>query len=184
MEKELSPCRVWLYARISGDYVGTMDSIKVCALQAHADGCTVVGSSTDEHGGWLLRPGYREMLRHIRKGEIDTVYICRMRHISRSEGHLFSFFRQLMKHRVKVVATEYNIEYRAANFKLGRKIDTYAARHQCAKPFGRRRTVPMAQYELWHSTSKHGNVISHRPLVRGIPLKPLHRMVNYESKNL
>ena len=137
MEKELSPCRVWLYARIPGDYVGTMDSIKVCALQAHADGCTVVGSSTDEHGGWLLRPGYREMLRHIRKGEIDTVYICRMRHISRSEGHLFSFFRQLMKHGVKVVATEYNIEYRAANFKLGRKIDTYAARHQCAKPFGR-----------------------------------------------
>lgn len=54
MEKELSPCRVWLYARIPGDYVGTMDSIKVCALQAHADGCTVVGSSTDEHGGWLL----------------------------------------------------------------------------------------------------------------------------------
>lgn len=96
MEKELSPCRVWLYARIPGDYVGTMDSIKVCALQAHADGCTVVGSSTDEHGGWLLRPGYREMLRHIRKGEIDTVYICRMRHISRSEGHLISFFRQLM----------------------------------------------------------------------------------------
>ena len=76
MEKELSPCRVWLYARIPGDYVGTMDSIKVCALQAHADGCTVVGSSTDEHGGWLLRPGYREMLRHIRKGEIDTVYIA------------------------------------------------------------------------------------------------------------
>lgn len=91
MEKELSSCRVWLYARIPGDYVGTMDSIKVCALQAHADGCTVVGSSTDEHGGWLLRPGYREMLRHIRKGEIDTVYICRMRHISRSEGHLISF---------------------------------------------------------------------------------------------
>lgn len=147
MEKEPIPCRVWLYARIPGDYVGTMDSIKVCALQAHADGCTVVGNSTDEHGGWLLRPGYREMLRHIRKGEIDTVYICRMRHISRSEGHLFSFFRQLMKHRVKVVATEYNIEYRAANFKLGRKIDTYAARHQCAKPFGRRRTVPQEQYE-------------------------------------
>lgn len=79
MEKELSPCRAWLYARIPGDYVGTMDSIKVCALQAHADGCTVVGSSTDEHGGWLLRPGYREMLRHIRKGEIDTVYICRIK---------------------------------------------------------------------------------------------------------
>lgn len=94
MDEQKRP-RAWVYARIPGDYVGTMDSIKVCALQAHADGCTVVGSSTDEHGGWLLRPGYREMLRHIRKGEIDTVYICRMRHISRSEGHLISFFRQL-----------------------------------------------------------------------------------------
>lgn len=74
MDEQKRP-RAWVYARIPGDYVGTMDSIKVCALQAHADGCTVVGSSTDEHGGWLLRPGYREMLRHIRKGEIDTVYL-------------------------------------------------------------------------------------------------------------
>lgn len=112
MEKELSPCRVWLYARIPGDYVGTMDSIKVCALQAHADGCTVVGSSTDEHGGWLLRPGYREMLRHIRKGEIDTVYICRMRHISRSEGHLFSFFRQLMLPRCRKNYGKQNLPHR------------------------------------------------------------------------
>lgn len=65
-----------------------MDSIKVCALQAHADGCTVVGSSTDEHGGWLLRPGYREMLRHIRKGEIDTVYIGEIR-----EGDEYTGYR-------------------------------------------------------------------------------------------
>lgn len=146
MDEQKHP-RAWIYARIPGDYDGTMNSYKVCSMQALHDGCDIVGGSTDEHSGWLLRPGYREMLRHIRKDEIDTVYICRMRHISCSEGHLFSFFRQLMKHGTKVVATEYNIEYRAANFKLGRKIDAYAARHQCAKPFGRRRTVLQEQYE-------------------------------------
>lgn len=27
MEKELSPCRVWLYARIPGDYVGTIPKV-------------------------------------------------------------------------------------------------------------------------------------------------------------
>ena len=147
MEKELSPCRVWLYARIPGDYVGTMDSIKVCALQAHADGCTVVGSSTDAHGGWLLRPGYRKCCGISAKAKSTLCISAGCAISAAAKGTSFSFFRQLMKHGVKVVATEYNIEYRAANFKLGRKIDTYAARHQCAKPFGRRRTVPQEQYE-------------------------------------
>lgn len=156
MEKEIDPRRVWLYARIPGDYAGTMNSIQVCAFQAEADGCTVVGSSTDEHRGWLLRPGYKEMMRHVRKDEIDAIYICRMRQISRHERQLFSFFRQLMKHGVKVVATEYDIECRAANFQLGKRIHAYAARHRYAKPFGRRRTVPQEQYEqarhLMHQT--------------------------------
>lgn len=135
MEKELSPCRVWLYARISGDYVGTMDSIKVCALQAHADGCTVVGSSTDEHGGWLLRPGYREMLRHIRKGEIDTVYICRMRQISGKERHLYSFFKRLMQRGVQVTATEYSLRDRVNMFRLARRIERYATRKGLQLPW-------------------------------------------------
>ena len=34
MEKEIDPRRVWLYARIPGDYAGTMNSIQVCAFQA------------------------------------------------------------------------------------------------------------------------------------------------------
>ena len=135
MEKELSPCRVWLYARIPGDYVGTMDSIKVCALQAHADGCTVVGSSTDEHGGWLLRPGYREMLRHIRKGEIDTVYICRMSQISGTERHLISFFRRLMRYKVNVIATEYALNLKVPAYHMGTIIDEICARKGWERPW-------------------------------------------------
>ena len=146
MDEQKKPL-VWVYARIPGDYVGTMNSIRVCTLQAQADGCDVIGSSTDTHRGWLLRPGYKAMMRHVRKGEIDSIYICRMRQISSSERHLMSFFRQLMKHGVKIFSTEYNIEYRASNLKLGRKVDAYAAKHKYARPFGKRRTVPQEQYE-------------------------------------
>ena len=157
-------CRVWLYARIPGDYVGTMNSIKVCAIQAEADGCEIVGSSTDLRSGWLLRPGYREMLRRVRMGEIDAVYFCRMRHISRRERHLFSFFRQLMKYEVKAAATEYDIAYRVSNFKLGRKIEAYAAKHGMTSPYLRRGTVPQEQYQQ----ARHFAVMTaNRPLVRG-----------------
>ena len=59
MDEQKKP-RAWVYARIPGDYDGTMNSFKVCSMQALRDGCDIVGGSTDEHGGWLLRPGYRE----------------------------------------------------------------------------------------------------------------------------
>ena len=144
MDEQKRP-RAWVYARIPGDYDGTMNSYKVCSMQALHDGCDIVGGSIDERGGWLLRPGYRDMLRQIKAGKVDRVYICRMRQVSGKERHLYSFFKRLMQHGVQVMG---------------------------------------GVLCLWHSTSKHGNVISHRPLVRGIPLKPLHRMVNYESKNL
>lgn len=140
-------CRVWLYARIPGDYVGTMNSIKVCAIQAEADGCEIVGSSTDSHGGLLPRPGYREMMRRVRKGEVDAIYFCRLRHISRRERRLFSFFRQLMKHGVKAAATEYDLAYRASNFKFGRKLEAYSAKRGLPIPYLRRGTVPQEQYQ-------------------------------------
>ena len=57
MDEQKKP-RAWVYARIPGDYDGTMNSFKVCSMQALRDGCDIVGGSTDEHGGWLLRPGY------------------------------------------------------------------------------------------------------------------------------
>ena len=78
MDEQKRP-RAWVYARIPGDYDGTMNSYKICSMQALHDGCDIVGGSIDERGGWLLRPGYRDMLRQIKAGKVDRVYICRMR---------------------------------------------------------------------------------------------------------
>lgn len=94
MDEQKRP-RAWVYARIPGDYDGTMNSYKVCSMQALHDGCDIVGGSIDERGGWLLRPGYRDMLRQIRAGKVDRVYICRMRQVSGKERHLYSFFKRL-----------------------------------------------------------------------------------------
>ena len=73
MDEQKRP-RAWVYARIPGDYDGTMNSYKVCSMQALHDGCDIVGGSIDERGGWLLRPGYRDMMQQI-KGEKLTAFI-------------------------------------------------------------------------------------------------------------
>ena len=55
--------RVWLYARIPGNDGETLRCIRECAAKAEQDNCKIVGTSADERYGWLLGPGYREMMR-------------------------------------------------------------------------------------------------------------------------
>lgn len=108
---------------------------KVCSMQALHDGCDIVGGSIDERGGWLLRPGYRDMLRQIKAGTVDRVYICRMRQVSGKERHLYSFFKRLMQHGVQVTATEYSLRDRVNMFRLARRIERYATRKGLQLPW-------------------------------------------------
>lgn len=55
MDEQKRP-RAWVYARIPGDYDGTMNSYKVCSMQALHDGCDIVGGSIDERGGCCCVP--------------------------------------------------------------------------------------------------------------------------------
>jgi len=89
----------------------------------------------DERGGWLLRPGYRDMMRHIKGGKVDRVYICRMRQISGKERHLYSFFKRLMQRGVQVTATEYSLRDRVNMFRLARRIERYATRKGLQLPW-------------------------------------------------
>lgn len=127
--------RAWLYARIPGNDVETLRCIRECAAKAQRDGCEVVSTSTDERTGWLLRHGYRVMMRQVKAGEIDCIYICRMRQISGKERHLFGFFQQVMQHGVKVVTLEYSLRDRLHEYRLGMKIENYAARHKLPFPW-------------------------------------------------
>lgn len=101
-------------------------------MQALHDSCDIVGGSIDERGGWLLRPGYRDMMQQIKGGKVDRVYICRMRQISGKERHLYSFFKRLMQRGVQVTATEYSLRDRVNMFRLARRIERYATRKGCS----------------------------------------------------
>lgn len=127
--------RAWVYARIPGDYDGTMNSYKVCSMQALHDGCDIVGGSIDERGGWLLRPGYRDMMQQIKGGKVDRVYICRMRQISGKERYLYAFFKCAMKHHVKVRTLEYSLSDRLQQYRLRKRIEAYARRTGAPLPW-------------------------------------------------
>lgn len=134
MDEQKRP-RAWVYARIPGDYDGTMNSYKVCSMQALHDGCDIVGGSIDERGGWLLRPGYRDMMQQIKGGKVDRVYICRMRQISGKERYLYAFFKCAMKHPVKVRTLEYSLPDRLQQYRLGKRIEAYARRTGAPLPW-------------------------------------------------
>lgn len=104
-------------------------------MQALHDGCDIVGGSIDERGGWLLRPGYRDMMQQIKGGKVDRVYICRMRQISGKERHLYSFFKRLMQRSIQVTATEYSLRDRVNMFRLARRVERYATRKGLQLPW-------------------------------------------------
>ena len=127
--------RAWLYARIPGNDGETLRCIRECAAKAQQDNCKIVGTSADERYGWLLRPGYRDMMQQIKGGKVDRVYICRMRQISGKERHLYSFFKRLMQHGVQVTATEYSLRDRVNMFRLARRVERYATRKGLQLPW-------------------------------------------------
>ena len=127
--------RAWLYARIPCNDVETLRCIRECAAKAQQDNCNIVGTSADERYGWLLRPGYRDMMQQIKGGKVDRVYICRMRQISGKERHLYSFFKRLMQRGVQVTATEYSLRDRVNMFRLARRIERYATRKGLQLPW-------------------------------------------------
>ena len=127
--------RAWVYARIPGDCAATRASYDACCRQAGDDGCTVVGGSTDYKGHGPLRDGYQSMLRSIRDGKVNCVYVCRMRQISGKERHLYSFFKRLMQRGVQVTATEYSLRDRVNMFRLARRIERYATRKGLQLPW-------------------------------------------------
>lgn len=127
--------RAWVYARIPGDCAAIRASYDACCRQAGDDGCTVVGGSIDYKGHGPLRDGYQSMLRSIRDGKVNCVYVCRMRQISGKERHLYSFFKRLMQRGVQVTATEYSLRDRVNMFRLARRIERYATRKGLQLPW-------------------------------------------------
>ena len=135
MTNQAKAFRAWVYARIPGDCAATRASYDACSRQACDDGCTVIGGSIDCVGHGPLRSGYRDMVRHIKDGRVDCVYVCRMRQISGKERYLYAFFKCAMKHHVKVRTLEYSLPDRLQQYRLGKRIEEYARRTGAPLPW-------------------------------------------------
>ena len=94
--------RAWIYARVPDNLPETQASFNACCQQATRDGCCIVGGGMDLTCTHTMRRGYRDMLQQIKAGNVDRVYICRMREIGGNEHQLFGFFKCAMDHGVKV----------------------------------------------------------------------------------
>lgn len=127
--------RALVYACIPGDCATTRTSYDACCRQAGDDGCTVVGGSIDYKGHGPLCDGYQSMLRNIRDGKVNCVYVCRMRQISGKERYLYAFFKCAMKHHVKVRTLEYSLPDRLQQYRLGKRIEAYARRTGAPLPW-------------------------------------------------
>ena len=82
-----------------------------------------------------LAPYEPEMLRSIRDGKVNCVYVCRMRQISGKERYLYAFFKCAMKHYVKVRTLEYSLPDRLQQYRLGKRIEAYARRTGAPLPW-------------------------------------------------
>ena len=75
------------------------------------------------------------MLRSIRDGKVNYVYVCRMRQISGKERYLYAFFKCAMKHHVKVRTLEYSLPDRLQQYRLEKRIEAYARRTGAPLPW-------------------------------------------------
>lgn len=75
------------------------------------------------------------MLRQIKAGKVDRVYICRMRQISGWGAPLVLFFQAAYAAWVQVTATEYSLRDRVNMFRLARRVERYATRKGLRLPW-------------------------------------------------
>lgn len=118
--------RAWVYARIPFYKRETEKQLQRLMEKAQDNDCLVVGYSLDVHRGWIRRPGLWKMRRHIRRGEVDRLYIDSIGVISHRWCHLISFFKEMTDCGVIVQTSRYNLRYVANCRGIGHGIESRA----------------------------------------------------------
>lgn len=135
MKDSSQSLRAWLYARIPYDFVGTQRQLDFLRLRASLDNTEIVGSSSDIHEGILHRSGYRKMMRQVKSGNVDVIYISHVGAISHQDRLLTKFFKQLTVRGVSIKATDESIAWHAELYRYGRRVRQFAARKKLPIPW-------------------------------------------------
>ena len=111
-ENTLYHPRAWLYARGDSTSPALQDRLDELGQAARMQGYEIVGQSSDaRHRINLCRPGRDLLLREVRKGKVDDIFITRLSQLSRKVCRLRRILRLLHRKRVRLHTTESDLRY-------------------------------------------------------------------------
>ena len=112
--------RAWLYARGDSGRPALQDRLDELSRAARMQGYEVVGQSSDVwHRINLCRPGRDLLLREVRKGKVDDIFITRLSQLSRKARRLRRILRLLHRKRVRLHTKESDLRYDLYRHGLG-----------------------------------------------------------------
>ena len=104
--------RAWVYARGDSGSPVLQDRLDELGRIAQMQGYEIVGQSSDARHRLLLRhPGRAGLLRAVRRGQVDDVFVTRLSQLSRKAGRLRCILRLLHRKRVRLHTTESDLRY-------------------------------------------------------------------------
>lgn len=104
--------RAWVYARGIGGSPALHERFDALRRSALREGYEIVGQSSDTRQRIAVRhPGRAALLRAVRKGLVDDVFVTRLSQFSRKRSRLRRILVQLQRKGVCVHTTEIDLRY-------------------------------------------------------------------------
>lgn len=104
--------RAWVYARGDSGSPVLQDRLDELGRIAQMQGYEIVGQSSDARHRLLPRyPGRAGLLRAVRRGQVDDVFITRLSQLSHKACCLRRILRLLRRKRVHLHTTESDLRY-------------------------------------------------------------------------
>ena len=102
--------RVWIYSRLSNDDDPEQNSLtnqeRICREHAKQNGCTVVGSSSDDNisGMTFPRPGLRKLSEAAENGSIEAILVKDLSRLGRHKTQTALFIEYLRERNIAVIS--------------------------------------------------------------------------------
>ena len=104
--------RAWVYARGIGGSPALQERFDALRRSALREGYEIVGQSSDTRQRFAVwHPGHAALLRAVRKGLVDDVFVTRLSQFSRKRSQLRRILVRLQRKGVCVHTTEIDLRY-------------------------------------------------------------------------
>lgn len=113
--------RVWIYSRLSNDDDPEQNSLlnqeRICREHAKQNGCTVVGSSSDDNisGMTFPRPGLRKLSEAAESGSIEAMLVKDLSRLGRHKTQTALFIEYLRERNIAVISVTEGLNTLAEN---------------------------------------------------------------------